>query len=51
MADHVQADKTRALVGNVPELSPNNKKSTSPAIAMANPNSDNFQINLLSDVI
>tara|TARA_B100000676_G_C18016685_1_gene810088 strand:- start:101 stop:445 length:345 start_codon:yes stop_codon:yes gene_type:complete len=39
------------LVGNVPELSPKSKKRTNPAIAIANPNSDNFQINLLSDVI
>ena len=39
------------LVGNVPELSPKSKKRTSPAIAIANPNSDNFQINLLRDVI
>ena len=38
------------LIGNAPELSPNSKNSTSPAIATAKPNSDNFQINLLREV-
>ena len=35
------------LTENVPELSPKSKNNTSPAIAIARPNSDNFHINLL----
>jgi hypothetical protein len=39
------------LIGNIPELSPKSKNRTRPAIAIANPNSDNFHINLLRELI
>ena len=43
--------KFAATLWKRPRTFSNSKKRTSPAIAIANPNSDNFQINLLSDVI